>query len=310
MRVFARFGLLGALVLAAGMLLSGCSEEQLKNAKVQQNDDGSVTITVLPAPGENGQAKTVLVPANAIPPSVRARLPPKKPAPPAVKPGNGGNAGKDPSVPSKPLQPTAPPTTVTNPTKPTTGGSPTEKARLESDFGVTVLGKDASNAEYLNMMRQAMNLYPAGSFRGLQVYLDEESLQKTGGVGGVWQMQGGRTWITIYQNSLTYIHVALHELAHHIDLYVHGARATPALLAAATVNGTVPTQNIPSAYAKYGLQSPDMNAEWGAEVISWSLDRRSVPGFNTNATWHPTQPVVDTLGKYVEKSKIIWNSGK
>lgn len=308
MRKFARSKFPVALVFAAGLLLSGCSEDQLKGAKVEQNADGSVTVTILPAPGESGTPKSVLVPANAIPPSLRARLPPKKTRPPATRPGNGGSSGSEPTSPGRSNQPPVG-STVTNPSQPNTGTgtASSDKSRLEADYGITVLGKDANNSTYLNMMRQALQLYPNGSFKGLQVYLDEQSLQKTGGVGGVWQMQNGRVWITIYQNSLQYIHVAIHELAHHVDLYVNRGTPTTDLLAAAKVNGTVPATNIPSAYAKYGLETTQNNPEWAAEVISWSLDTRSVSGFSTYA-WRPTQTLVDRLGKYVEKAKIIWNA--
>ena len=301
-----RFSVLLALAFAS--LLSGCTQDQLpRNTTVVQNADGSLTVSILPAPGQGGIPQSVLVPANAIPPRLRG-LAPRRPAPPAVRPGNGGTATPNPTIPSRPAQPTPPPTVVTNPTKPpVTGGSPTEKARLESDFGVTVGGKDATNSEYLGMLRQAMQLYPSGSFKGLQVYLDEESLQKTGGVGGVWQMQGSRAWITVYQNSLAYIHVAVHELAHHVDLAVNRGQATSDLMSAATVNGTIPATNIPSAYAKYGLEQAQTNPEWTAETISWSLDTRGVPGFQAY-NWRPTQPLVDHLGKFVEKSKIIWNA--
>ena len=122
-------------------------------------------------------------------------------------------------------------------------------------------------------------------------------------------MQGGRAWITLYQAGLSYVHVTVHELAHHLDLFVNRGQPTPDLMNAAKVNGTIPQQNIPSAYAKYGLESTRNNPEWAAEVISWSLDRRGVPGFQANA-WRPTAPLVDRLGKYVEKGKIVWNNGK
>lgn len=307
MRQFARSVSKIALVVGVSGLLVGCTADQLpKNTKVEQNADGSVTVTILPPPGRGGIPQTVLVPANAIPPNLRGQLPPKATAPPATKPGNGGSAGTEPKVPVKPAQPVPPPTTVTNPSKPPAQPT-TEKARLESDYGITIAGKDANNAEYLSMLRQALQLFPAGSFRGLQVYLDEQSLQKTGGVGGTWQMQGNRTWITIYQNSLQYIHIAVHELAHHIDLYVNRGQPTPDLMNAARVNGTIPATNIPSAYAKYGLQSTQNNPEWAAEVISWSLDKRGVPGFQAY-NWRPTQTLVDRLGKYVERGKIIWNA--
>lgn len=307
MRQFVRSIAGMVLVVGVSSLLGGCTADQLpKNTTVVQNADGSVTVTILPPPGRGGAPQTVLVPANAIPPSLRGQLPPKRPAPPATRPGNGGSGGKEPTVPPKPAQPVPPPTTVTNPAKPP-ATTTTEKARLEADFGITIGGKDANNAEYLGMMRQALQLFPAGSFRGLQVVLDEQSLQKTGGVGGTWQMQGGRTWITIYQNSLQYIHIAVHELAHHIDLYVNRGQPTPDLMNAARVNGTIPATNIPSAYAKYGLDNAQHNPEWAAEVISWSLDKRSVPGFSAY-NWRPTQPLVDRLGKYVERNKIIWNA--
>lgn len=307
---FVRSGTLVALVFTAGLMLSGCSESQLKGVKVEQNADGSVTVTILPAPGEKGTPRTVLVPANAIPPSLRARLPPKKPAPPTVRPGNGGKPGGEPTVPARPKPPAPPPTTVTNPNKPPVqSGSPTDRNRIEADFGVAILGKDANNPEYLSVLRQSLELYPAGSMRGLQVYLDQQPLSRTGGVGGTWQMQGGRAWITLYQAGLSYVHVTVHELAHHLDLFVNRGQPTPDLMNAARVNGTIPQQNIPSAYAKYGLENPQHNPEWAAEVISWSLDRRGVPGFQANA-WRPTQPLVDRLGKYVEKGKIVWNNGR
>lgn len=302
-----RFGILGTL-LAAGVILAGCTVDPQTRSRVHatQNGNGTVTLTVLPPPGSNGRPQTVLLPPGVIPPNVLSQLTGGTASLPPVKPGNGGSAGTDPQQPAK-TPPNPPPSSVTNPTKPpATGGSTTEKARLEADTGMTITGKDANNSEYLTMLRTATGFYPAGTFKGLQVILDEESLDKTGGVGGVWQSNGQRARVTVYQAGSAYIHVSIHELAHHLDLWVNDERVTPDLMNAAKVNGTIPANNIPSAYAKYGLQNPQNNAEWGAEVISWSLDTRGVPGFASTPTWHPTSALMKTLGKYVEPSKILF----
>ena len=299
-----------ALVLAAGVLLAGCSQSQ-PTVQVQQNSNGSVTVTVLPPPGSNGQPQTVILPPGVVPPQVVNRLN-KKPAPPPTppKPGNGGTASPDPKQ-TPPKQPAPPASTVSNPTKPTapttTASSNTsDKSRIESDFGVSITGKDATNSEYLAMLRAALALYPPGTMNGLQVILDEESLDKTGGVGGVWQEQGTRKWVTIYQAGASYIHVTIHELGHQLDLGDNNGAITDQLISAAKVNGTIPASNIPSAYAKYGLENPDHNPEYGAEVISWSLDSRGVPGFASTPTWSPSHALMAVLGRYVDPAKLLY----
>jgi len=304
-----RSGALPALVLAAAMLLAGCGGSQTPQVTVQQNANGSLTVTVLPPAGSNGQPQTVLLPPGVVPPTVVNQLThqqQKAPPPTVSKPGNGGQAGPDPKQ-VVPTTPNPPPTVVQNPAKPAQPtGSATDKTRIESDFGVQITGKDMNNAEYLTMLRGALSLYPAGTMRGLQVVLDEESLDKTGGVGGVWQEDGTHAWVTIYQAGSQYIHVSIHELAHQLDLGDNNGNITTQLISAASVNGQVANQNIASPYAKYGLETAQHQPEFGAETISWSLDARGVTGFQTYATWHPTSAVIKTLGQYVDPSKIIY----
>lgn len=284
--------------LAASVFLAGCTQVP-DNVRLKQNEDGSVTVTVLPPPGSNKPTQSVNIPKGAIPKNL---LPPL----PRPKPGNGGQAGAEPQVPPKKPPPDPPPTTVTNPKKPVNPTAPSsDRERIQQSYGIVVAGKDQNNPEYLKMLEYALNLYPAGSMRGLTVTLDQQSLDRTGGVGGVWMMRGGQASIILYQAGETYVHVAVHELAHHLDLAVNRGRPTPDLMDAARVNGQIPAQNIPSPYAKHGIQNS--NPEYGAEVISWSLDKRGVPGFSTYAAWKPTTQLVQRVEKYVDKGKIVFN---
>lgn len=293
-----RTGSLICILTAAAIVLAGCTQVP-DNVQLKRNDDGSVTVTVLPPPGSGKAPQSVKVPKSAIPKNL---LPPL----PTPRPGNGGTAGAEPQVPPKKPPPDPPPTTVTNPRKPVGPTSPSsDRERIQQAYGLTITGKDANNAEYLRMFEYALNLYPAGSMRGLQVTLDQQPLERTGGVGGVWQSNGSRAMITLYQSGEAYVHVAIHELAHHLDLFVNRGRPTPDLMDAARVNGQIPAQNIPSPYAKYGLSNS--TPEWGAEVISWSLDKRGVPGFSATSAWRPTPKLVERLGKYVEPGKIVFN---
>jgi hypothetical protein len=144
---------------------------------------------------------------------------------------------------------------------------------------------------------------------GLQITLDEQSLDVTGGIGGYWtQTDSGQPTITIYQASSAYVHVEIHELAHNLDLTDYGGRITSDLITAATSrSGQVAAENIPSPYALQGLRNKDLQPEYGAEVISWSLDTTDAPGFQDYSTWRPTDGLVSVLERYLEHDKIIWN---
>jgi hypothetical protein len=152
----------------------------------------------------------------------------------------------------------------------------------------------------------ALSRFPANAHQGLDITLDLQSLDVTGGIGGYWTVRNGKPMLVVYQPGEQYVHIDIHELAHNFDLWTNRGRTTPALLAAGKVAGQVPVENIPSPYARYGLQQSGKEPEWGAEVISWSLDRKGTPGFSTYATWKPRAELIDQLDNFLESNKLVF----
>jgi hypothetical protein len=190
-----------------------------------------------------------------------------------------------------------------------TGTGAGKRQEIERAHGVRILGKDADNDTYLRNIEFALSRYPAGSMRGLEINIDVQDLRTTGGIGGFWTVRGGQPTLTVYQADDRYVHIAVHELAHHHDLFVNRGRPTPDLIDAAQVNGQVPPENVPSPYGRYGLNTPSKRPEYGAEVISWSLDMNGSPGFQAFPTWRPQRRLVERLEKYLDRDKIVWNRG-
>jgi len=232
---------------------------------------------------------------------------------PVARPGTGSSSTTNPSVPAPTPVPNPPPTSVSKPTSSSSSSSSssglTKRQTIEKDYGVTITGKDAEVDQYLETTAAALSLYPKLAHKGLQITLDIQSLSVTGGIGGFWTLDAGKPKLTVYQATKQYVHIIIHELAHNFDMWTYSKRISPDLLNAATENGQIPEENIPSPYARYGLQNQNSGKlpEYGAECLSWSLDTTAIPGFSTYATWKPRKQLVDRLGKYLESDKIIWN---
>jgi hypothetical protein len=151
-----------------------------------------------------------------------------------------------------------PPSGVTDPFAPTPGNAgASQRQALAEAYEIRIDGKDADRSEFLDVLAYALSRYPAGSMRGLRITLNEQDLDVTGGVGGFWTRRGPA--LTIFQPDATHLHVSLHELAHNFDQWTHRGEITRSLIRAASENGEVQEQNIPSSYARSGLSNPDLN---------------------------------------------------
>jgi len=179
-------------------------------------------------------------------------------------------------------------------------------ASLSQQYGISIAGTDANNSKYLDTLAYALSRYPANTFQGLAVNITIKDINTTGGVGGFWSSNGGQPSLTVYQADDTYKHIMIHELCHHYDIFVKGQAITQDLYNAGQVGGTIPSENIPSAYAQYGLQTQGKLPEYGAETTSWSMDLTGAPGFSSQPNWNPHKPLMDALAKYIAPDKILF----